>query len=149
MAQEYKIKSIFPDDPKKWKGPHGTIYYREVLVEGHDKPLSVGKKDPNALKEGDTIFGDIIESDYISDKFKPSSPPESVDNSETAQKPAYKDNSKSITLGMVWKTIAQIRGLPENDEEFAKFFEIVQSHLNELLLISDKMRECDEITASA
>lgn len=53
----------------------------------------------------------------------------------------YKDNSKNITLGLVWKTIAGIRGLPENDEEFAKFYEIVDAHYSELITMQEKISE--------
>lgn len=56
-----------------------------------------------------------------------------------ASQAPYKNNSNAITLGMVWKTVAGIRGLPENDSDFEKFFEIVKDHTDELVKISEKL----------
>lgn len=59
------------------------------------------------------------------------------------------NRSGQITLGLVWKTVAGIRGLPEDDDDFAKFFEIVRSHTEELILMSEKMKESGEIKKDA
>lgn len=67
---EYKITEISPEEPKLWKGPNGDLYYIDVMVEGRDKPVSVGKKSPDALKVGDVIEGEIEETDRQTDKFK-------------------------------------------------------------------------------
>lgn len=66
----------------------------------------------------------------------PTNTPDGKPSTDTKQRAK---TSHDITLGMVWKTVAGIRGLPENDDEFAKFFEIVQAHLNELLDISNSL----------
>lgn len=61
--------------------------------------------------------------------------------SSSGSKAAYQPkNNDTITLSMVWKTVAGIRGLPENDEEFAKFFEIVDSHFKELVMMGEKIK---------
>lgn len=73
MAQEYTITRISSEDPRQWTGEHGTVYYIKVMLDGHNKPVSIGKKDPNALKVGETVFGDIIPTEYAEDKFKPAS----------------------------------------------------------------------------
>lgn len=74
-------------------------------------------------------------------RFKTDKVPDDEPKPSNANQPKYQDKSKDITLGMVWKIVAQIRGLPENDEEFAKFFEIVDSHLTELVMMSEKLKE--------
>lgn len=70
MAQEYEIVKVSSRAPKEWEGSHGKVYYIKVMLKGHDKPVSVGKKSPDALKTGDTIFGTIVPTDYEEDKFK-------------------------------------------------------------------------------
>lgn len=80
---------------------------------------------------------------------KKNTPATTPDGKPTAFTVAQKSNSNTITLGMVWKVVAGIRGLPEDDDEFAKFFEIVQSHLNELILISDKLNGDSQLADEA
>lgn len=75
MSQEYKIIKVSSQPPKEWEGSHGKVYYIKVMLEGHDKPVSVGKKSPDALKAGDTIFGTIVPTDFGEDKFKSESKP--------------------------------------------------------------------------
>lgn len=70
MSQEYKITKVSAQPPKEWEGSHGKVYYIKVMLEGHDKPVSIGKKSPDALKTGDTVFGTIVPTDYEEDKFK-------------------------------------------------------------------------------
>lgn len=68
---EYKVTRVSQQPPRQWQGPHGIVYYILVQVEGHPKPLSVGKKSPDALKVGDTIYGDIQpDPEHGEDKFK-------------------------------------------------------------------------------
>ena len=72
---------------------------------------------------------------------KQNAPDNTPDGKPSTQTQERTNTSHSITLGMVWKTVAGIRGLPENDEQFAKFFEIVDAHLKELLSMSDKINK--------
>jgi hypothetical protein len=44
------------------------------MLEGHQKAVSIGKKSPDAIKEGDTVHGTITETQYDADKFKSESP---------------------------------------------------------------------------
>lgn len=77
MSQEYKITKVSADKPREWPNPHGgTVYYIKVMLEGHDKPVSVGKKAPDALKPGFTVYGTIEPSDLPEDKFKAEVKPE-------------------------------------------------------------------------
>ena len=68
--QDYKVVKVSEQEPKKWDGPNGTVYYIKTMLEGHDKPVSIGKKSADALKVGDTVYGEIQPTDYIGDKFK-------------------------------------------------------------------------------
>jgi hypothetical protein len=67
--KEYKVLQISQQPPRQWDGPKGTIYYINVMLEGHQKAVSIGKKSPNALKAGDTVYGEITETQYDTDKF--------------------------------------------------------------------------------
>lgn len=64
-----------------------------------------------------------------------------------ASQPYQPKNNNTITLSMIWKTVAQIRGLPENPEELAKFFEIVDEHFTELILMAEKLDSKDKVEA--
>lgn len=51
-----------------------------------------------------------------------------------------KDN-RDITLSMVWKVCAELQGIPKDITEFTAFFETVRAHVDELLLMSEQMKE--------
>jgi hypothetical protein len=75
MAQEYEVIQVSSGRPEEWADPkhpeRGTTYYIKVMLKGHNKPVQVGKKKPDALKPGYTIYGNIIEQyDFDIDKFK-------------------------------------------------------------------------------
>lgn len=65
---EYEIHTI--GEAKPWPKDSPTVFYIDVGVVGHDKLVSVGKKSPDALKVGDKITGEIIPTEYNTDKFK-------------------------------------------------------------------------------
>lgn len=65
---DYQITRV-SDDVKEWKGPKGTIYYHKVLLDGWEKPVSIGKKKAHALSPGDTISGTIERTDAPEDKW--------------------------------------------------------------------------------
>jgi hypothetical protein len=68
---EYKITQVSAQPPREWVGPKGTVYYIKVRLEGHAKPVSIGKKSPDALHVGDTVYGTITEDGmHDEDKFK-------------------------------------------------------------------------------
>lgn len=92
---EYKIGMIDIDPPREWNGPKGKVYYITVGLEGHSKPVTIGKKTPDALKVGDTVYGEIEPTDYTTDKWKHGEPPQVTNSSSSAGK----DNSfmKDIT----------------------------------------------------
>ena len=117
------------------------IYY-SVRFEGDAETYLWQAK--TAPVVGEKYYGHIENSKSgKSLRFKKDKLPEGEDSPAEAspsQKPSYQDNSKNITLGLVWKTIAGIRGLPEDDADFAKFYEIVNAHFTELILMQEKLK---------
>ena len=68
---EYKITKISEQEPKKYDGQYGTVYYHKVMLEGHDRPVSIGKKTADKPTIGETIYGTIQpKPDYDVDGFK-------------------------------------------------------------------------------
>lgn len=104
-------------------------------------------------KVGEKYWGKLeTTSSGKSVKFKwdkQNSPANLPDGQPTSYTKEQNGKSDQITLGMVWKTVAGIRGLPEDDDDFAKFFEIVRSHTEELIMMSEKMKESSEIKKDA
>lgn len=74
----YIITEISRQKPKPWN----DIFYVNVKVKEHDKPISVGKKDPTTLRVGDTLHGTITPTDLPSDRFKAEQPTEQEKPSE-------------------------------------------------------------------
>lgn len=72
---EYKITQVSSQPPKEYDGQNGKIYYIKVALQGHAKPVSIGKKSPNALKPGDTVYGTIMPTEYDTDNFKAENKP--------------------------------------------------------------------------
>ncbi len=71
---EYKVVKVSEQPPKEYESPNGLIYYIKVMVDGHDKPITVGKKTPDAIKTGDVLTGTITPTEYSEDKFKSEKP---------------------------------------------------------------------------
>lgn len=138
---EYKILMIDEAEPRKWDGPNGTVFYITVGLEGHPKPVSIGKKSPDALKVGDTVFGTIVPTDYITDKWKGEAKPPTAGNPGNSGSSEGKFQRDVTALSLdVYRVVSNIRGLPENASDSAKFWEIVMDHTNELLAMIDKVR---------
>lgn len=73
---EYVIERVSQEEPREWGEGEKKTYYIKVMLKGHDRPVSIGKKSPDALKVGDVVHGTITETQYDTDKF-------------TADKPAF------------------------------------------------------------
>lgn len=139
---EYKVTSLMKDEPKEWKGPHGSVWYHSVMVDGHDKPLSVGKKEPNSIKVGDIIYGDITETDYLEDKFKPSPPPQGGSKATLEYEPS---TNARWAIGMAYRAFISATGSPEDATgEFP--FDAVKQHAGQLLIMFDELKSGDDLT---
>lgn len=67
---EYKVIRVSDKPSNAWNGPNGTIYYQNYMLEGHPKPVSIGKKQPDTIKVGDVLNGSITQDSGPNDKFK-------------------------------------------------------------------------------
>lgn len=143
---EYKITAIDDNPPREWDGPNGKVYYISVGLEGHDKPVSIGKKSPDALKVGDTVHGTIIPTDYLTDKWKGEAPQgisSSTQGPVTVSTPKTLDYEPSTNtrwaIGMAYKAFVQVTGTPESASgEFP--FDAVKTHAGELLRLYDELK---------
>lgn len=70
MPQEYTVSQVSSKEPKRWKNDYGTMVTYVVMLEGHQNPVQINKKEAsNAPIVGDTIYGHIEPTDF-GDKFK-------------------------------------------------------------------------------
>lgn len=67
---EYRITRVSQDVPREWGQGDKKTYYIKVMLDGHSKPVSIGKNSPTALKVGDTVTGRIVETQYAEDKWE-------------------------------------------------------------------------------
>ena len=68
-AQEYTIKQVSQQEPKRYEGKYGVTLYYKVRFEGSDETVEIGRKEGNPPKEGDRLYGQIEETEY-GQKFK-------------------------------------------------------------------------------
>ena len=92
MSSEYKVTRISEQEPKKYDGQYGTTYYIKVMLEGHEKPVEIGKKTPDAIKAGDTVYGSITATEYQTDKFKGEQKPFEQKSFNKVEDPAKQDS---------------------------------------------------------
>lgn len=88
MPNSYRITQVSAQPPRQWDGPTGTVFYIKVKLDGHERPVSIGKKSPDALHVGDTVYGTITGTDRDEDKFK-SEQQQTSFGGGTSSKPAY------------------------------------------------------------
>lgn len=132
MNKEYEIQAV-SEKIKNWSNNYGDFTTYTVKFPDSDDAVQLNKKsDSPAPKESDILYGTIEETEF-GKRFKTSMKP----NRERQGQ----DNSKSIILGLVWKILIGIQGVPTNDEEFAKFYETVNMHVSELLSMSAKLNK--------
>ena len=139
MSKDYKIQGV-SHKIKNWTSQYGDFTTYHVQLEGlGDEAIQLNKKsDSPKPEEGDEIYGEITETEF-GKKFKSVQKSEGT-SAKVSDKPTYKDNSKNITLGLVWKILIGIQGVPEDDEQFAKFYETVNAHVTELILMGEKLK---------
>ena len=140
--QWYEVKLSLENDflNDKLESQDYGIWYSVLFVGDAETYLWQTKTPP---VEGEKYWGYLEKTKSgKSVKFKwdkQNAPSHTDDGKPSTQTKMETKRSHDITLGMVWKVIAGIRGLPENDEDFAKFFEIVDAHLKELISMSEKL----------
>jgi hypothetical protein len=143
---EYKIAMIDEDEPRKWDGPHGTVWYITVGLEGHPKPVSIGKKSPDALKVGDIVYGTIQPTDYLTDKWKADPKPQTGSTPQGTQRASeafLKDMSNTPILmynGSLHYAKELGLNLITDANDLRVYLEYVQNITNEMLAMVDNVR---------
>lgn len=64
MGQEYTIKQVSSQEPKRYEGKFGVTLYHNVRFEGSDEIVSIGRKEGNAPKAGEKVYGTVTENEY-------------------------------------------------------------------------------------
>lgn len=143
---DYKVLQVSGEAPRQWDGPHGTVYYIKAKLEGHDKPVSIGKKKPDALKVGDTVYGTIEVSDLPEDKFKPAAPPQASQsgqanygNAGTDYKPAWqpRDDSAIQAQFAIKGAIELVNGQEKKPDDV---FSTIEDYAKELFAMIDRVK---------
>ena len=97
----YKVLKVSSQEPRKWHNDkfNSDTFYIKCMLEGHDRPVEIGKRSPDAIKEGDIVSGTIQDKpDFEADGFKAES--KFGGGYSGGGKPAYKDNSDGQRQGM-------------------------------------------------
>lgn len=116
MPQSYKITKVSEQEPRVYDGQYGTVYYIKVMLDGHNKPVEIGKKDPNALKVGDEVYGDIKPSEYPSDGFKSAQKPYGTPGGdELKSKLDAIHGDLKLTMSMVRSLQKRLDATPQED----------------------------------
>jgi hypothetical protein len=96
---EYKVAKVSEQEPRRWDGPNGTVFYIKTMLEGHARPVSIGKKSADALKIGDTVYGTITpDPGHPEDKFKAEAKPFSGGGKSNYTPPDTHAIAKSVAL---------------------------------------------------
>lgn len=69
MPQNYTIKQVSQQEPKRYEGKFGVTYYHKVRFEGSDEVIEIGRKEGNDPKVGEQLYGTIEDTEY-GKKFK-------------------------------------------------------------------------------
>lgn len=140
----YEVKTIaeIEDfDPDQY----GNIWYN-VLFQGDAETFMWLAK--NKPEEGKKYYGHLEKTKsgkrlrFKTDKV-PEGSPQSSFNGQS------QNTSNNITLGLVYKTVANIRGLPDNDADSSVFWEIVKEHTEELIRISGVLNGIEAVGDSS
>ena len=140
MPNEYKISKVSDQEPKKYDGQYGTTYYIKVMLDGYAKPVEIGKKSPDALKTGDTVYGSITATEYQTDKFKGEQRPFEQKSFNKVEDPAKQD---SIIRQSSMKASIDLvsNGKIELDELYTRAEEIVAWVKNKLLVLPESLKK--------
>ena len=138
--QEYTVRAFKAGD---FKDNFGNSWC-EAVFEEYGEPVRWVVKDPATINVGKKVYGHISEETSKAGKpyqrFRTDKREEGTSSPQSGYIP--KDN-RDITLSMVWKTCAEKIGIPQGDNaaEFAGFFETVKAHVDELLLMSEQIKQ--------
>lgn len=136
MPQEYKITQVSSQPPREhYNQQYGTTtYYIKVMLEGVEKPVTIGKRRPDALKVGDTVYGRIIPTQYDTDKFQAEKNP--------AQGSAFtpKDQGAIRAQWAIGQAIALLAHSPSDKVEL----KVLESTAKELYAMVDRVKASEK-----
>lgn len=117
---QYTITKISSEQPREWGEGANKTYYIKVMLSGHNKAVSVGKKSPDALKVGDTVDGTITETQYDTDRFTQEKKQYTPSSAKSLQDSTtmYVSYAKDILLKLIE---TQEKDIPKKLEEYVKF----------------------------
>ena len=138
---EYKISKVSDQEPKKYDGQYGTTYYIKVMLDGHAKPVEIGKKSPDALKAGDTVYGSITATEYQTDKFKGEVKPYNYQITSGRQEDPAKQDSIIRQSSMKASIDLVSNGKIELDELYTRADDIVAWVKNQLLVLPESLKK--------
>lgn len=132
---EVKIVTEIEDfDPDQY----GNVWYNALFVGDAENYMWLAKNKPEV---GNKYYGHLEPTKSGKRlRFKTDKVPEDAPRQPQSQGQGQSNNtSNNITLGLVYKTVSNIRGLPDNDNDADKsvFWEMVKEHTEELLKIGD------------
>lgn len=153
MDQEWTVEQVSQEPPREWNNPKGgVIYYKKVMLKGHPRPVSVGKKSPDALHVGSTIYGRVMaDMSNAEDKFKAGQNPNFGGgqqgsfggSSSAASKPAYqpRDDDAIRAQWAIGQALQAIGNRPAIDKSSTIDYDKVQEVANRLFAMVEDVKK--------
>lgn len=146
---EYRITQVSGQPPREYYNEKfsSTTYYIKVKLEGHDRPVSIGKKSPDALKAGDTVYGNIVPTDpskFDADNFKAERPAERPQEGSGSRGYQPRDDMAiraQWAIGQAVQTIAYLS--PKAQDEWTA---TVERRAKEFYAMVDRVKNSSPIT---
>lgn len=71
MNKDWKITKVSEGAPRKAVTDYGITFYHKVMLEGNERPVSIGKKTEEVPAVGTMVYGMIIATpEFPTDRFK-------------------------------------------------------------------------------
>lgn len=147
MSKEYKVAKVSEQEPKKYDGQYGTTYYIKVMLNGHSKPVEIGKKSPDAIKVGDVMYGEVIPTQYQTDKFKAEKKPFTPGRQEdpVKQDSIIKQSSMKAAIDLVVAGKIELADLYTQADEIVAWVKGDSPKLEPKLVKPDSLKKDDEL----
>lgn len=140
MSNTYKITRVSSQPPREHYSQkyNSTTYYIKVMLEGHDRPVSIGKRAPDALKVGDTVYGTILPTAYDADNFKLEGNKPFAPSKDTGEIKAEWAIGQAVTLFM-----------PQMTAQNRPYFGEIEEYAKELFLMVERVKNSTDTTVVA
>jgi|GEM_PF-5552819 len=142
----YKIAKVSEQEPKKYEGQYGTTYYIKVMLEGHAKPVEIGKKTPDALKVGDELWGEVIPTQYQTDKFKAEKKPFTPRQEDPAKQDSIiRQSSMKAAIDLVVSGKIELSNLYVQADDIVAWVKGDSPRLEPKLIKPDSLKSDEEL----